>query len=105
MDWFPTLFLNDIGIVPKSIMNLRSFLLGGTLALATNALLIVPEMMDDPAAAPGISELQTLEAHAAQQQQVELHCTECPFREEDSSAVYWVTDGSETTLVCRSRAI
>ncbi|PLN79792.1 hypothetical protein BDW42DRAFT_122146 [Aspergillus taichungensis] len=79
-------------------MNLRSLLLGGTLALATNALLIVPEMMDDPAAAPGISALETLEAHAAQQQQVELHCTECPFREEDSSAVYWVTDGSETTL-------
>lgn len=81
-------------------MFLRSLLLGATTAFAlrANALLVVPG--SEPAASSdAISGLGPVEALAAQQQLIELPCTECPFREVgEGGDVSW-TDGFKTSLV------
>lgn len=81
-------------------MNLRSFLLGSAVALGANALLVVPETEVDAIAPQGdFTGLHPLEAFTAQQQQVELICKECPFREvNENGDVSW-TDGFLTSLV------
>ncbi|KAE8154115.1 hypothetical protein BDV25DRAFT_148270 [Aspergillus avenaceus] len=80
-------------------MNLRSFLLGSAVALGANALLVVPEAeVDAIASEPGFPASHPVEAYAAQQLQVDLFCTECPFRElSDDGIVSW-TDGFQTAL-------
>ncbi|KAL4981226.1 hypothetical protein BDW66DRAFT_124213 [Aspergillus desertorum] len=72
-------------------MTLRSFLLGSALALTgARALLVVPEVDADAFSIPDdVARLHPLEAQAAQQQQVDLLCTGCPFA---------VQSGDETTL-------
>ena len=80
-------------------MFLRSFLLGATaLALRANALLVVPET---EAIAPqdGLLALSPVEAQTAQQQLIDLACTECPFREVDEDGEASWTDGFKTSLV------
>jgi hypothetical protein len=81
-------------------MNLRSFLLGGAVALGANAFLVVPKIDGDIIAPQGdFTGLHPLEAFTAQQQQVELICKECPFREvNENGDVSW-TDGFLTSLV------
>lgn len=79
-------------------MFLRSLLLGATAALRVNALLVVPE--GEPVTSSEVmAGLAPVEAQLAQQQLIDLPCTECPFREvgEDGD-VSW-TDGSKTSLV------
>ncbi|KAL6230358.1 hypothetical protein BDW75DRAFT_222935 [Aspergillus navahoensis] len=70
---------------------LRSFLLGSALALTgASALLVVPEVDADAFAIPdNVAHLHPIEAQAAQQQQVDLLCTGCPFA---------VQSGDETSL-------
>ncbi|KAL4863244.1 hypothetical protein BDV12DRAFT_177737 [Aspergillus spectabilis] len=72
-------------------MTLRSFLLTSALALTSaRALLVVPEVDADAFSTSGdIARLHPLEAQAAQQQDVDLLCTECPFA---------IRSGGETTL-------
>ncbi|KAL4913872.1 hypothetical protein BDW62DRAFT_191644 [Aspergillus aurantiobrunneus] len=72
-------------------MTLRSFLLGSALALTSaKAMLVVPEVDADSIAIPDdVARLHPLEAQAAQQQQVDLLCTECPFA---------IQSGDETSL-------
>ncbi|RDW74264.1 uncharacterized protein DSM5745_06926 [Aspergillus mulundensis] len=71
-------------------MTLRSFLIGSALALTSaSALLVVPEVDADAFSIDDIARLQPLEAQAAQQQQVDLLCTGCPFAEQS---------GDETSL-------
>lgn len=90
-------------------MNLRSFLLGGAVALGAKAFLVVPKMEGDIIAPQGdFTGFHPLEAFTAQQQHVELICNECPFREvNENGDVSW-TDGFLTSLVSpafRSTAI
>ncbi|KAL4948701.1 hypothetical protein BDW69DRAFT_175962 [Aspergillus filifer] len=72
-------------------MTLRSFLLASALALTSaRALLVVPEVDSESVSFPDeIARLHPLEAQAAQQQQVELLCTGCPFA---------IQGGDETSL-------
>lgn len=79
-------------------MFLRSLLLGATAALRVNALLVVPEA--EPVAVSELAGLASpVEAQLAQQQLVDLPCTECPFREvNEDGDVSW-TDGFKTSLV------
>ncbi len=73
-------------------MTLRSFLLGGALALTSaNAMLVVPDVDADAVVVPdNVARLHPIQAQAAQQQQVDLACSECPFA---------IKSGDETALV------
>lgn len=78
-------------------MFFRSLLLGATAALRVNALLVVPDA--EPVSATDLAGLAPVEAQLAQQQLIDLPCTECPFREVlENGDVSW-TDGSKTSLV------
>lgn len=79
-------------------MFLRSLLLGATAALRVNAMLVVPEA-EPVTSSEIVAGLAPVEAQLAQQQLIDLPCTECPFREvgEDGD-VSW-TDGFKTSLV------
>ncbi|KAL4876464.1 hypothetical protein BJY04DRAFT_200011 [Aspergillus karnatakaensis] len=72
-------------------MTLRSFLLTSALALTSaRAFLVVPEVDADVFSIPGdVAELHPLEAQAAQQQEVDLLCGDCPFA---------IRSGDQTTL-------
>lgn len=72
-------------------MTLRSFLLGGALALTSaNAMLVVPDVDADAVVVPdNVARLHPIQAQAAQQQQVDLACSECPFA---------IKSGDETAL-------
>ncbi|KAL4778744.1 hypothetical protein BJX76DRAFT_342560 [Aspergillus varians] len=72
-------------------MTLRSFLLGSALALTSaRALLVVPEFDTDAVAIPDdVPHIHPIEVEAAQHQQVDLLCTECPFA---------IQSGDETSL-------
>ncbi|PYH41766.1 uncharacterized protein BP01DRAFT_418502 [Aspergillus saccharolyticus JOP 1030-1] len=80
-------------------MQLRSCLVGGTLALGARALLVIPEVEGESLAPEAdFPPFHPLEAYAPQQSQVELACTECPFREvSEDGKVSW-TDGHKTSL-------
>lgn len=82
-------------------MYLRSLLVAGAVALRANALLVVPEVQGD-AASLDDSEFMgilPLSSHTPYSQQIDLLCTECPFRETgDDGEVSW-TDGARTSLV------
>lgn len=79
-------------------MFLRSVLGVTTLALRANALLVVPETEALPSQ-DAISVLKPVETQSAQQQLIDLACTECPFREVgEDGEVSW-TDGFKTSLV------
>lgn len=79
-------------------MFFRSVLGVMALALRANALLVVPETQAFPSQ-DTISALNPVEAQSAQQQLVDLVCTECPFREVgEDGEVSW-TDGFKTSLV------
>ncbi|KKK20257.1 hypothetical protein ARAM_004112 [Aspergillus rambellii] len=71
-------------------MTLRSFLLGSVLALSSaRALLVVPEVESDAFAFPGDTvSILPLEAQAAQKQQIDLPCTECPFAIQSGDETY-----------------
>lgn len=73
-------------------MTLRSFLLGGALALTSaNAMLVVPDVDADAVAIPDdVARLHPIQAQVAQQQKVDLGCAECPFA---------IKSGDETALV------
>ncbi|RAL08004.1 uncharacterized protein BO97DRAFT_377506 [Aspergillus homomorphus CBS 101889] len=80
-------------------MQLRSYFVGAALALGAKALLVIPEIQGE-SIAPDIDlpPFHPLEVYAPQQSQVELACTECPFREvSEDGAVSW-TDGHKTSL-------
>lgn len=78
-------------------MFFRSLLLGATAALRVNALLVVPDA--EPVSATDLAGLAPVEAQLAQQQLIDLPCTECPFREVlENGDVSW-TDGFKTSLV------
>jgi hypothetical protein len=83
-------------------MNLRSFLLGSVVALGAKAFLVVPDVEVDAIATPdegAFSDLQPFDAHVSQRQNVDLLCSECPFREVGRHGkVHW-TDGYQTSLV------
>ncbi|GMF70874.1 unnamed protein product [Aspergillus oryzae] len=81
-------------------MQLRSFLLGSAAVLGANAFLVVPEVeVEAIASEPEFAGLHPLESHSSQQQNVDLLCTECPFREvTENGKVSW-TDGFQTALV------
>lgn len=80
-------------------MQLRSFLLGSAAVLGANAFLVVPEVeVEAIASEPEFAGLHPLESHSSQQQNVDLLCTECPFREvTENGKVSW-TDGFQTAL-------
>ncbi|KAF7596782.1 hypothetical protein BBP40_012381 [Aspergillus hancockii] len=77
-------------------MNLRSFLLGSVAVLGANAFLVVPEAeVEAIASNPGLS---PFDAQVSRQQNIDLLCTECPFREvTENGKVSW-TDGFQTAL-------
>ncbi|KAL4806090.1 hypothetical protein BDV18DRAFT_138657 [Aspergillus unguis] len=71
-------------------MTLRSFLLGSALALSSaKAFLVVPEVGSEAISSADIARLNPAEAQSAQEQQVDLLCTECPFA---------IQSGDETSL-------
>lgn len=78
----------------------HSFLLIGAIALRASAVLVVPGF--DGESAPSHDQLMgilPLSSHTPYYQQVDLLCTECPFRESgEDGKVSW-TDGSQTSLV------
>lgn len=86
-------------------MFLRSLLLAGAVALRANAVLVVPELDGD--AATRLDEFMgilPLSSHTPYSQQVDLLCTECPFRETtEDGKVTWI-DGTQTSLVSSTEA-
>ncbi|GES65966.1 hypothetical protein ATEIFO6365_0012035800 [Aspergillus terreus] len=82
-------------------MNLRTFLLGSVVALGAKAFLVVPDVEVDAIATPdegAFSDLHPFDAHVSQRQNIDLLCSECPFREVGRHGkVHW-TDGYQTSL-------
>ncbi|KAF5863066.1 hypothetical protein ETB97_010634 [Aspergillus alliaceus] len=79
-------------------MYLRSLLLGSVAALGVNAFLVVPEVEEAMTSEPVFPGLHPAEAHVSLQQNIDLFCTECPFREvSENGKVSW-TDGFQTAL-------
>ncbi|KAI9371370.1 hypothetical protein BJX61DRAFT_31138 [Aspergillus egyptiacus] len=69
-------------------MILRSLLLGGALAFSSaSAFLVLPEVDSDFSPAD-IAALNPVETKAAQQEQVDLLCTECPFAIQSGDETY-----------------
>lgn len=85
-------------------MFLRSLLLAGAVALRTTAVLVVPELEGDAAAKwDEFMGILPLSSHTPYSQQVDLLCTECPFREAgENGEVSWV-DGTQTSLVSSTK--
>ncbi|GLA47511.1 hypothetical protein AnigIFM63604_001943 [Aspergillus niger] len=80
-------------------MHLRSCLVGSVLALGANAFLVIPEVEEAIAPEGDFPPLHPLEVYAPKKEQVELACTECPFREvSEDGKVSW-TDGFQTSLL------
>lgn len=71
-------------------MTLRSFVAGALALSSARAMLVVPEVGSEALNRPDIAQLHPVEAQAAQQQQVDLLCAECPFA---------IQSGDETSLV------
>ncbi|KAL2826441.1 hypothetical protein BDW59DRAFT_145179 [Aspergillus cavernicola] len=71
-------------------MALRSFILGSALALTSaRALLVVPEVDSESSSIPDeFASLDVFEAQAAQQVEVDLLCTECPFAIQSGDETY-----------------
>ncbi|KAL3480452.1 hypothetical protein BJX99DRAFT_220265 [Aspergillus californicus] len=67
-------------------MTLRSFLLGALALSSAKALLVVPEVEGDIPS--DINVFNPIEAQAAQQEQVDLLCTECPFAIQSGDETY-----------------
>ena len=81
-------------------MFLRSLLVAGAIALRANALLVVPGLEGEaPSPHDEIMGILPLSSQTPYHQEVDLFCTECPFRESgEDGEVSW-TDGAQTSLV------
>ncbi|RJE26897.1 hypothetical protein PHISCL_00809 [Aspergillus sclerotialis] len=80
-------------------MFLRSLLVAGAVALRANALLVVPGLGGETVSPQDeIMGILPLSSQTPYYQQVDLFCTECPFRESgEDGEVSW-TDGAQTSL-------
>lgn len=81
-------------------MFLRSLLVAGAVALRANAVLVVPGIEGETVSPHDeIMGILPLSSETPYHQQVDLFCTECPFRESgEDGEVSW-TDGAQTSLV------
>lgn len=83
-------------------MYLRSLLSAGVIAVGANALLVVPEFKSDTISHKAqILDILPFSAYTPYHNQVDLLCTECPFRESGYEGEVSWTDGSQTSLVSK----